>query len=118
MVFFAGNIAEWKFSPKVFRSRYSRSDYENARFLLKRIILSDEELKAYLDHLYFRTKEILSFPSVWMLVEAVAKRLSSRKTLTGKGVSDVIEAKKLALWRQQRTRAIRMQNRRHRATSK
>ncbi len=90
MVSLAGGIAQRKFSPKNFRHDHCSQDLHQAMDILSYFAGSHDELNAYHSYLSKRTENLLSKPMVWTMIQAVAKELLFRQTLTGAQVKEII----------------------------
>jgi hypothetical protein len=82
MVSLAGGVAQRCFRPSSVRSYHSRSDRESAIDLLMYIVGDERELKAYFRLLMVRTENFVRLPFRWMQIEAIAKALMEKKTLS------------------------------------
>ena len=71
----AGSIAEAKLIGQDVPKSGSRVDLDQAASLAKCFCGSDEEVEAYLESLYVRTKQLFDSPHVWAAVEALAGEL-------------------------------------------
>jgi ATP-dependent Zn protease len=82
VAYFAGGIAEAHFRGRHCRSG-ARRDMEAAFDLACRVCASDEEAEKFLAWLYVRAKGLITAERHWPAVEAVARELLARRTLSG-----------------------------------
>ena len=86
----AGPAAQRRFDPKRFRSYHAQGDWYEAMNLLSYLTNDDEVLMAHFKLIELRARKLIALPSVWSLIEAVARALLERRHLTGKEVRAII----------------------------
>jgi hypothetical protein len=82
MVMLAGGIAQRCFRPSSVRNHHGRSDRDAAYDLLMHTVADERELQAYWRLLIVRTENFVRLPVRWRQIEAAAKALMEKKTLT------------------------------------
>ena len=92
-VYLAGSIAEEIFNPIRFsKFEYqSHADYHSALNLLQHLVGTDEELDAYINLLHIQTKQALSDPDIWIIVQTLANELLKKESLTENEIKQIYD---------------------------
>ncbi len=88
----AGWAAEAKLNPRRRRSAIADTDWHYAYDLADYVVGSIEELEAYGNWLWIRTKQLIALPHYWAAIEALAAELMTHKRLGEKRVREVIKS--------------------------
>ena len=92
MVMLAGVAAQRAYSNHSVRKYHGSSDRDQAQELLERIMVSDRELKPWIEVLEVRAETMVGAPVTWAKIKAVAEALMKRKTLKSIDVKAICEA--------------------------
>jgi hypothetical protein len=92
MIGLAGTVAQRIFNPRSVRNWHGSHDRNRIMNLAFRVCGDGKEIALYLTWLEYRAERMLRLPFHWELVEAVARAVLERETLTGIEASKVIFA--------------------------
>lgn len=90
-VMLAGVLAEERLSGSLRRDWQDESDVENAKELVTRWLHEPYEAAAFLEWMLARTRNIVNSPDVGPAIDAVAKLLLERTTISGVQARDAVE---------------------------
>jgi hypothetical protein len=119
-VFLAGNVAEERFTGRKVVTG-SHNDFHNAVEMLDHLCGDTDELEAYINLLFIQTRNLLTAPFNWLIVERLAAELLDKQTVRYKAAKKVADQarndydrlptaemkrmwEEVALYRQQRTK--------------
>ena len=87
----AGWAVEAKLNPRRRGIATGSNDLQHASDLASYVVGSAEELEAYSNWLWIRTKQLIALPHYWAAIEALAGELVTHKRLGERRVREVIE---------------------------